>query len=175
MLSLLLLRNNVLTDETFNIRFRFVVRFGKILEGEKNECCNVKIRFETSNSYVVLFAPLLLDLDATAGNIAFSHCVKGGSWPAPLIVTAGIDSIQLNPTLRPSIKTDHILTGQISWVGSSSMEISMSVWGEEEGEPWLLAKFTFVAREGESGGATKIVELMPETDEERVAFRIGEG
>ncbi|GMH95572.1 hypothetical protein TrVE_jg3665 [Triparma verrucosa] len=122
----------------------------------------------------VRFGKILEDLDATAGNIAYSHCVKGGSWPAPLIVTAGVDSIQLSPTLRPPVTSDHVLTGQISWVGSSSMEITMTV--KEEGKndgPWLTAKFTFVARSPSSGSATKIVPLSPSTSSEKILFKNG--
>ena len=38
---------------------------------------------------------------------------------------------------------------------------------------WLTAKFTFVARDAETGRATKIVELLPETGEEKDQFEIG--
>ncbi len=117
----------------------------------------------------VRFGKILEDLDAMAGNVAFKHTVSGGSWDPPRIVTAGVDSIKIQD--RPSIGTDMELGGQISWVGSSSMEIFMTV--ACEGRVWCSAKFTFVARDPTSGKATTIVPLLPETNDEKNLFEAG--
>ena len=72
-----------------------------------------------------------IDLDAIAGNVAYSHCVKGGSWPTPLLVTAGVDSIQLCPDgTRADVERDMLLTGAVQWVGSSSLSLTMSCRSE---------------------------------------------
>jgi len=113
---------------------------------------------------------ILEDLDACAGNIAYKHCVMGGGWSPPLIVTAGIDRVRVHK--RPSVDEDMELEGSISWVGSSSMEITMRVKNESVGT-WLEAAFTFVARDKDSNHATKIVALLPETEEEKDMFKKG--
>jgi len=67
---------------------------------------------------------LLEDLDALAGTIAFEHCRVDD----PLVldqhlVTASVDRIRY--THRPNLKDDIKLSGQVTWVGRSSMEILM--------------------------------------------------
>jgi len=115
---------------------------------------------------------VLEDLDALAGNIAFKHCVSAGSWEKPLIVTAGVDRIQVKDT--PSVVDgDQTLSGSISWVGKSSMEITMHVTSPLATSPWLEARFTFVARCRETGRATDIVPLAPETAHQQTLFERG--
>mmetsp|Transcript_23394 Transcript_23394/g.46577 ORF Transcript_23394/g.46577 Transcript_23394/m.46577 type:complete len:425 (-) Transcript_23394:35-1309(-) len=121
----------------------------------------------------VRLGKVLEDLDAAAGNVAYSHCVKGGAWPTPLLVTAGVDSIQLLDGSRADVERDMVLTGAVQWVGSSSLSLTMSCRSEGSVKPWLTAKFTFVARDAETGRATKIVELLPETEEEKEQFEVG--
>ena len=94
----------------------------------------------------------------------------GGKWEAPLIVTAGIDRVRVMK--RPTVDEDMELEGSISWVGSSSMEITMRVKGEVIGT-WLEAAFTFVARDKSTHKAAKIVALEPETEEEKESFERG--
>ena len=113
------------------------------------------------------FGKILEDLDALAGNIAFNH-VEGNS----LIVTAGVDRIRLRR--RPDINVDQYLSGKVTWVGSSSMEIRMKISANEHGEDeWLEAYFTFVTLHPTTKKAIKISPLIPETDEERVHFELG--
>ena len=119
----------------------------------------------------VRIGKILEDLDACAGNIAYKHCSCQGEWESPLIVTAGVDRIQIKD--RPTTDSDQILTGGITWIGSSSMEITMRV--STATEVWLEAKFTFVAREAKSNKATGIVPLLPETAPERALFELGAG
>ncbi|GMI09010.1 hypothetical protein TrRE_jg4499 [Triparma retinervis] len=141
--------------------------------------CSISYPF-TSNPFLretyrspwdeVRVGKILEDLDACAGNICFKHAVMGGDWDAPLIVTAGIDRVRVMK--RPTVDEDMVLEGSISWVGSSSMEITMRVTGEVVGT-WLEAAFTFVARDASTNKATKIVSLDPSTPSEKDMFERG--
>jgi len=118
----------------------------------------------------VRFGSILEDLDACAGNIAFRHCVCEGSWEEPLIVTAGVDRILCRD--RPTIEHDMVLSGKISWVGASAMEIVMNVTSQDKS--WLEARFTFVSRSSQTNKATNIVPLLvSDSVEERSAFEKG--
>jgi len=70
-----------------------------------------------------------------AGNVAFNHV--GGQ---ALIVTAGVDRIRIRK--KPSIDLDQLLTGKVTWVGKSSMEIRMQLKSSGEEDEWLEAYFT---------------------------------
>jgi acyl-coenzyme A thioesterase 9 len=111
------------------------------------------------------FGRVLEDLDALAGNISFLHV---GS-PSPVIVTASVDRIVLRK--RPHISHDQSLSGQVTWTGTSSMEIRMQY--ESEGEVWLVAHVTFVVLDRETHRPTKIPPLLPQTDLERKYFAEG--
>ena len=114
------------------------------------------------------FGKILEDLDALAGNIAFNHVECN-----PLIVTAGVDRIRVRK--RPDIGADQYLSGKVTWVGASSMEIRMRITDSEDGNgpEWLEAYFTFVTLHPETKRAIRISPLLPETDEERVHFELG--
>lgn len=123
------------------------------------------------------FGKILEDLDALAANVAFQH-VTGN----PMLVTAAVDRIALRRIPKPDY--DHIMTGQVTWVGTSSMEIRVCLYqggqntttkmnhhGEEE---WLLeAFFTFVAVDPQTNKPTKIIPIIPETNQERELFELG--
>lgn len=115
------------------------------------------------------FGKILEDLDALAGNIAFRHVIGN-----PLIVTAAVDRIRLRN--RPTIGKEQVLSGKVTWVGKSSMEIRMQCAHKDEDgveSEWLEAYFTFVARDPETNKATNIARLDPETTEERAFFELG--
>lgn len=112
------------------------------------------------------FGKILEDLDALAGNIAFNH-VEGN----PLIVTAGVDRIRVRT--RPDIGADQYLSGKVTWVGNSSMEIRMKISAGEDGPEWLEAYFTFVTLHPETKRAIKMRPLLPETNEDRANFELG--
>jgi hypothetical protein len=77
------------------------------------------------------------DLDALAGNIAAAHC-KGSETPL-ILVTASVDQIKMYS--RGSLKEDMKLSGAVSWVGSSSMQIDMKANSGENPDPWLVNIF----------------------------------
>ncbi|KAI5809562.1 HotDog domain-containing protein [Peziza echinospora] len=115
---------------------------------------------------------LFQDLDALAGVIAYKH-----TGPAPAIVTAAVDRISI---ISPMVDKfyDLELSGFVSYVGRSSMEISIEVRkvdcpaGEE---PLLLTcAFTMVALDPVTKKAVKINPLIVETEEEKRIFGKGE-
>lgn len=77
------------------------------------------------------FGKVLEDLDALAGNIAYSHVQD----PAVNIVTASVDRIRLSGTI--SLEENQHLTGKVTYVGTSSMEIRMQCKGNGEDDPWM--------------------------------------
>lgn len=146
------------------------------------------------------FGRILEDLDALAGNIAFHHVAGDGGGGVdgglPLIVTASVDRIRVRS--RPDISTsDQYLSGKVTYVGSSSLEIRMQISSvpsslasssssssndyttnhtnnEEEGEEeWLEAYFTFVTLHPITKKAISIPPLLPETDEEYMHYELG--
>ncbi|KAI8801508.1 HotDog domain-containing protein [Cladochytrium replicatum] len=132
---------------------------------------------------------ILEDLDALSGSVAYSHCDDHEPYTPPMrIVTASVDRIDLLSPIPPDV--DVRLSGYVSYVGSSSMEVSLSmetvpggivptedgftmINPEEKGVPILAAKFTMVARDPYTNKATKVNPLRLETDEERKIFRLG--
>lgn len=101
-----------------------------------------------------------------AGNIAFHHV-----YGTPLIVTAGVDRIRLRR--RPLIGADQHLSGKVTWVGNSSMEIRMQCVEDGCDEEWLEAYFTFVTLDPVSKKPVTMPSLLPQTNEERVHFELG--
>jgi len=115
------------------------------------------------------FGKILEDLDALAGNIAFNH-VEGN----PLIVTAAVDRIRLKH--NPVIGDDQTLSGKVTWVGKSSMEIRMGIstsTATNDGDEWLEAYFTFVVLDPETHKPIAVTPLKPETSTERAHFELG--
>lgn len=115
------------------------------------------------------------DLDALAGTIAVKHCSDDDSTTRPLLlVTASVDKIHLRKPI--TLDQDVKMSGAVSWVGRSSMQIRMEVQqpavGAFEGEDSvaLIANFTFVARDSKTGRAARVNQLAPETEEEKKLF-----
>ena len=122
------------------------------------------------------FGKVLEDLDALAGNSAFRH-VEGNGGDNLMLVTAAVDRIALKDI--PELSHDQRLTGQVTYVGSSSMEIRMQfhqipeVDNDDNPEHWLEGYFTFVAVDRKTNRPVKICPLIPETSEERALFELG--
>jgi acyl-CoA hydrolase len=74
----------------------------------------------------VLIGKLFEDLDALAGNVAISHCDDNNPSTRPLsLVTARVDRIRQSKKI--SAADDLLLTGQIVWVGNSSLDVLMEI------------------------------------------------
>jgi acyl-coenzyme A thioesterase 9 len=116
------------------------------------------------------FGRILEDLDALAGNIAFHH-VQGNA----LIVTAGVDRITVRRATQ--MDRDQHLSGKVTWVGTSSMEIRMQIADDDVatagGGEWMEAYFTFVTLDPVTKRPTSMPSLTPETSEERAHFELG--
>lgn len=116
---------------------------------------------------------LLEDLDALAGTVAFKHCLPEDScWAPQHLVTAAVDRIRC--VHRPNLKDDILLTGQVIWVGRTSMVIQMLARASWAREPFVDARFTFVARDPQTGKASQINPLEVRSPEEQALFDSGE-
>ncbi|ODV58455.1 uncharacterized protein ASCRUDRAFT_77925 [Ascoidea rubescens DSM 1968] len=128
---------------------------------------------------------LFQDLDALSGRIAYKHC----SPAEPMIVTASVDRIYMTKRIDEISKTNVVLAGYVTWVGRSSMEITIKALdhkaalelnGEitedmiKEDDVILTANFTFVARNPETHKSFAVNHFLPLTPEEWVDFRRAE-
>lgn len=122
----------------------------------------------------VLIGKLFEDLDSLAGTVAFVHCQDdlAESLP-PQLVTASCEAISLR---RPiPINTDVVMVGQVGWVGSSSLDVSVEIHvltPSPAGKPLpvqlhsqsptllLSSLFTYVARDRASGKAHIVNRLL---------------
>ncbi|KAI5853946.1 HotDog domain-containing protein [Tricharina praecox] len=119
---------------------------------------------------------LFQDLDALAGVISYKHTGEGIT-----IVTAAVDRISIINPLDEWC--DLHLSGYVSYVGSSSMEVSLEARRVDTksnkpvpGQEGLLltCAFTMVARDPATKKAIAVNPLLVETAEEKEIFRRGE-
>lgn len=86
----------------------------------------------------IRFGKVLEDLDAMAATVAYLHCEQDGMADFPMtILTAAVDRIELSGFLPAEANVR--LRGMVSWVGSSSMEITLSVDREEGQSGTIIA------------------------------------
>ncbi|KAF9900424.1 hypothetical protein EC991_007340 [Linnemannia zychae] len=121
---------------------------------------------------------IMEDLDALAGAISYKHTDDGKTDSSPLtIVTASVDRIDL---LKPLGVCDLRLSGHVTYVGYSSMEIYMKMEEMnkdkpgEHGDTILVARFTMVARDAVTGKAAQVNPLLLRDDNEKKLFQMGE-
>ena len=67
------------------------------------------------------------------------------------VCPAQVDRIRMAPGIAISLDQNYEMSGQVSWVGSSSLIIHMKLTREIDGVDVLVANFTFVARDIMSG------------------------
>lgn len=116
---------------------------------------------------------LFEDLDALAGTIAFKHCSSDNPRAEELhIVTASVDRIKYMH--RPNLTDDLTLSGRVTWVGRSSMEIQMRAQASWSEKPFMESQFTFVARDKKTGRAAQINPLVVSGAEQEALFELGE-
>jgi acyl-coenzyme A thioesterase 9 len=116
---------------------------------------------------------LLEDLDALAGNIAFFHVHTDNRAEEdyPVIVTASVDRIRLHE--RPLEGSDQHLSGQVTWTGTSSMEIRMQCTDAGSDQEWVEAYVTFVTLDPHTKKPMHIPAVVPVTDEEKAEYSAG--
>ncbi|XP_076454453.1 acyl-coenzyme A thioesterase 9, mitochondrial-like [Babylonia areolata] len=125
------------------------------------------------------FGRLLEDLDTFAVWICYIHNQnpnKGQFLKSPLsTVTALVDRIDLH-NLAISPYKDVKMCGHVTWVGKSSMEVTMTVEQEADGDmqQMLTARFVMVARNPETGEAAVVNPLLPDGEQEWAMFYLGE-
>ena len=102
------------------------------------------------------------DLDSHAGVVANLHAMprglKEGEYVHPAIVTASVDRIIMLGGLSELV--DYEISGQTTWAGRSSMEISLDLVTLPERNVVLKASFTMVCRDP----ATKKYHPLPSPD-----------
>eukprot|EP00892_Ulva_mutabilis_P002977 jgi/Ulvmu1/12680/UM094_0037.1 len=108
---------------------------------------------------------VLEDLDSMAGNIAFVHTDDGDKATIPpMLVTAAVERIQM---LYPvAFADDVVLSGQVVYTGSSSLDIRLTLGQAHRPDPSIIALVTFVARDPQTGKATRVNPLVPQTEQE---------
>lgn len=122
---------------------------------------------------------LLEDLDALAGTISYKHCRNDDGATRPiLLVTASVDKMVLKKPIR--VDFDLKISGAVTWVGRSSMEIQLEVTQSTPDSPnpsesvALVANFTFVARDSKTGKSAPINQILPETEREKLLWKEAE-
>ncbi|CAJ2654158.1 unnamed protein product [Trifolium pratense] len=122
---------------------------------------------------------LVEDFDALAGTVALKHCCnEDGSTRPLLLVTAAVDKMVLKQPIH--IDADFAIVGAVTWVGRSSMEIQLEMIQSPNGDPnisnspAIVANFTFVARDSDTGKAVPINKVLPETEKERLLWEEAE-
>ena len=114
---------------------------------------------------------LMEDLDALAGNIAYLH--GGRNHPErPVIVTASVDRIRLRE--RPQMEENQLLSGHVTWTGTSSMEIKMTCTTANAQHPWLECFCTFVTISPDTKKPIPIPPVLPQTPPEEEDFKAGQ-
>ncbi|XP_044298224.1 acyl-coenzyme A thioesterase 9, mitochondrial isoform X3 [Varanus komodoensis] len=124
----------------------------------------------------VRFGRILEDLDSLGVLICYTHTKQEGTQKSPLsIVTALVDKIGLwEQHIHPDL--DIKFTGNVSWVGKTSMEVKMHMLQLLNGVycPVLDATFVMVARDPENKRPAFVNPLILETPEEENIFKEGE-
>ncbi|XP_031555177.1 acyl-coenzyme A thioesterase 9, mitochondrial-like [Actinia tenebrosa] len=144
---------------------------------------DLKLRQKYLNFYqTVRLGKILEDLDILAAWIAYLH-IHGGckamlnsDTPSPhTVVTALVDRIDL---YEQSILPDHDIqiSGNVTWVGRSSMKVSMDLKQDRDDGLFhiLDACFLMVSRDVKNARAALVNPLMLETEEEKRIFKKGE-
>ncbi|PJF18790.1 hypothetical protein PSACC_01378 [Paramicrosporidium saccamoebae] len=159
-----------------------IVREKTTVHGEKrisDSFCEVLLPFRTETTLLeeyasmhggLRFGKLLEDLDALAASIAYLHCDDAGL----TLVTAAVDRIDLLKQFD-SVVSDIRMRGFVTYVGTSSMEVTMAV-DMDEANGWelaALAKFVFVARSQDGSTAVKVPRLVLETAREQEIYDLG--
>ena len=90
-------------------------------------------------------------------------------------MTACVDEIRFFPTFHThsARNDDLILSGQVCWVGRSSMDVLCTV-ENDKGEPLVQSHFIMVARCPKTSKAAPVVQLQPESKEEIANYKHSE-
>ncbi|KAK2144553.1 hypothetical protein LSH36_748g02081 [Paralvinella palmiformis] len=123
------------------------------------------------DSYQEACIPLGSNPDLRESYINFFNRVRFGRISEDLDTMAGLKTFSIQPD------RDILIRGHVSWVGSTSIEVSMDVDQKTKNGGWekqLDAKFLMVARNPQTKGKAYISPLELITEEERKLFVEGE-
>uniref|UniRef100_A0A023G8K4 Putative acyl-coa thioesterase n=1 Tax=Amblyomma triste TaxID=251400 RepID=A0A023G8K4_AMBTT len=132
----------------------------------------------TSGQGFVRFGRILEDMDEFAVWLSYRHLQYPGlSFGVPMpviIVTALVDSIH-SEDMEIKPQHDLKLRGHISWVGKTSMEVTMELLALLPGQAKHLvnAKFVMVAMRANSSITVAVNKLLPRNEEEQAIFNEG--
>lgn len=129
------------------------------------------------------FGKILEDLDTFAVWLAYKHNQGPNTELGTSLnhlpfnaVTACVDKINLqNRIIRSDL--DIVMNGIVSWVGRSSLEITMNLtqkYDENDYRDVLTARFVMVTLQPNGKSSVQNVPLLMETDEDRKLFEKGE-
>jgi len=142
--------------------------------------CEVNLPFRTeaklAEDYTSIYGgirvgKLLEDLDVLAASIAYIHCDDLDL----TIVTAAVDRIDLLLPIDTTISNVR-MRGSVTYVGRSSIEVTISVETDQVEGTWdlaALAKFILVARSPSGRESVEVNKLVLETPREREIFERG--
>ncbi|ODQ65679.1 hypothetical protein NADFUDRAFT_46330 [Nadsonia fulvescens var. elongata DSM 6958] len=136
------------------------------------------------NSYGRLrIGQIFQDLDSLAGVIAYKHCAPS----EPILVTASVDRIYMLKRLDNINAADVVLSGNVTYTGRSSMEITIKASTSSVQRPditkesdiknediFLTANFTFVARHPVTQRSYAINHLICRNEAEEFDFKRAE-
>lgn len=126
----------------------------------------------------VRFGRILEDMDEFAVWLCYRHLQYPNlsfGLPTPVnIVTALVDSIH-SEDVEVRLKHDLKLRGHVSWVGRTSMEVTMELLAllPEKAKHMLSAKFVMVAMQANSSNTVVVNKLEPRNEEEQAIFDEG--
>ena len=133
---------------------------GKTVKSSRTEQVQI-LSQSTLNGYKRLFGGRLMEwIDVVAAVTARRHSGKN-------VTTAAIDSLEFK---RAAYANDTlVLTGEISYVGNTSMEVTVKTYIETLGGERTLINRAFVIMVAldENEDPTPVPPIMPETEEER--------
>ncbi|KHN86306.1 Acyl-coenzyme A thioesterase 9, mitochondrial [Toxocara canis] len=130
---------------------------------------------------LVRFGVILEDLDTFAAYLVYRHNQGGAPMAEPnhqpmSIVTACVDNIQISEDHNITPDWDIYMAGNVSWVGKSSIEVSMELWQDVNGQrsDYLKATFVMVARNPSATRSLPLAPLKITSVEEEELFERGE-
>ncbi|XP_077987731.1 acyl-coenzyme A thioesterase 9, mitochondrial-like [Glandiceps talaboti] len=126
---------------------------------------------------LVRFGRILENLDTFAVWTCYQHNkIEGCSTPPIVIVTALVDRIDLQAkSIVPN--KDIKLSGQVTWAGATSLEVTMNVEQIGDDGTWsqvMDASFVMVSRDPQNQRKAYVSPLQVESEEEKTLFQKGE-
>lgn len=150
-------------------------------------CHRLRALYQLFNTSRLRIGKLMEDLDVLAADIAYRHTshLFGGDIEKTIanvtIVTLGLDRCNFFQGLN--IESDLVVQGAVTWVGSSSLEVTLSLYSAADGDsskpvdPQLKlgdAIFLMVARDKAAYQALPVPRLSIVSEEDRLNYEAGE-